>query len=78
MIRYLRVLPFLIVLLFIHLGICCAQHRSPVDVVSLFDKCYGTPLMDEIADYTTPQFRDNKPKSVWVVDYLESPERDQI
>ena len=24
--------------------------------------------MDEIADCTTPQFRDNKPKSVWVVD----------
>ena len=24
--------------------------------------------MDEIADYTTPQFRDNKPKSVWVVE----------
>ena len=24
--------------------------------------------MDEIADYTTPRFRDNKPKSVWVVD----------
>ena len=24
--------------------------------------------MDEIADLTTPKFRDNKPKSVWVVD----------
>ena len=24
--------------------------------------------MDEIADYTTPSFRNNKPKSVWVVD----------
>ena len=24
--------------------------------------------MDEIADYTSPKFRDNKPKSVWVVD----------
>lgn len=24
--------------------------------------------MDEIADYTTPKFRDNKLKSVWVVD----------
>ncbi len=24
--------------------------------------------MDEIAEYTTPKFRDNKPKSVWVVD----------
>ncbi len=24
--------------------------------------------MDEIADYTTPNFRNNKPKSVWVVE----------
>ena len=24
--------------------------------------------MDEVANYTTPKFRDNKPKSVWVVD----------
>ena len=24
--------------------------------------------MDEIADYTTPRFRNNRPKSVWVVD----------
>ncbi len=24
--------------------------------------------MDEIADYTTANFRDNKPRSVWVVD----------
>ena len=24
--------------------------------------------MDEIADYTTPSFRDNKPKSVWVME----------
>ena len=24
--------------------------------------------MDEIANYTTSKFRDNKPKSVWVVD----------
>ena len=24
--------------------------------------------MDEIAEYTTSSFRDNKPKSVWVVD----------
>ena len=54
-------------LLLINLGICHAQHKSPIEVVKLFDKAYGTPLMDEIADYTTPKFRDNRPKSVWVV-----------
>jgi len=41
-------------------------------VVKLFDKAYGGPLMHEIADYTTPGFRDNKPKSVWVVDTWKS------
>jgi len=45
---------------------CYAQ--TPLEVVELFHKCYGNPCMDEIADYTTPRFRDNKPKSVWVVD----------
>ncbi len=68
MIKCLRVLAFVIVLFFVHLGICRAQNKSPLEVVKLFDKCYGGPLMDEIADYTTPGFRDNKPKSVWVVD----------
>ena len=28
--------------------------------------------MDEIADYTTPKFRDNKPKTVWVAETLKS------
>ena len=60
--------PLLITLLLINLGICHAQPKSPIEVVKLFDKCYGRPCMDEIADYTTPKFRDNKPKSVWVVD----------
>jgi hypothetical protein len=62
-----RVLP-LISLLFINLGVCYAQPKSPLQLVNLFDKCYGSPCMDEIADYTTPEFRDKKPKSVWVVD----------
>jgi len=60
--------PILITLLLINLGIGLAQSKSPIEVVKLFDKCYGRPCMDEIANYTTPKFRDNKPKSVWVVD----------
>ncbi len=42
--------------------------KSPIDVVKLFNENYGGPRMDKIADYTTANFRDNKPKSVWVVD----------
>jgi hypothetical protein len=47
---------------------CLAQPKSPVEVVEFFNKEYGGPLMDELAEYTTPKFGDNKPKSVWVVD----------
>ena len=59
--------PLLITLLLINLGICHAQPKSPLEVVKLFDKAYGSPLLDEITDYTTPKFRDTKPKSVWVL-----------
>ena len=64
----LRIIPFLLIFLLPGLNVCHAKHKSPLEVVQLFDKCYGGPLMDEIADYTTPSFRDNEPKSVWVVD----------
>ena len=63
-----RTTPLLLAFLLITSSTCYAQPKSPLEVVQLFDKAYGGPLMDEIADYTTPKFRDNKPKSVWVVD----------
>ena len=68
MIRAPKTILLLIAFLLISLDIRHAQHNSSLEVVKLFDKCYGGPLMDEIAHYTTPRFRDNKPKSVWVVD----------
>ena len=46
--------------------------KSGQKVVRIFDKHYGGPLMDEIADYTTPRFRDNKPKAVWVAETSKS------
>ncbi len=48
--------------------VCHAQHDSPLDVVELFSAQYGNASMDETADYTTEDFRDNRPKSIWVVD----------
>ena len=66
--RISKIVPVLIAFVLINSGICHAQPKSPVEVVKLFDNCYGGPLMDEIADYTTAAFRDNKPKSVWVVE----------
>ena len=68
MIKSFKIISLLITLLLINLSISQAQEKSPIEVVKLFDKAYGSPSMDEIANYTTPKFRDNKPKSVWVVD----------
>ena len=70
--KSLKTISFLIAFLLINSGICQAQEKSPLEVVRLFDKGYGGPQMDEIVDYTTPNFRDNKPKSVWVVDTWKS------
>ena len=66
--RPLKIVRLFMPFLLFNLGICHAQPNSPLEVVQLFDKCYGGPLMDEIAEYTTPSFTDNKPKSVWVMD----------
>jgi len=68
MIKSFKISSLLITLLLINLSISQAQEKSPIEVVKLFDKAYGSPSMDEIANYTTAKFRDNKPKSVWVVD----------
>jgi hypothetical protein len=48
-------------------AMCQGQQDSPVDVVRSFSACYGGPCMDAMADHTTGRFRDNKPRSVWVV-----------
>ena len=68
MIKSFKISSLLITFLLINLSISQAQEKSPIEVVKLFDKAYGSPFMDEIANYTTPKFRDNRPKSVWVVD----------
>ncbi len=47
---------------------CFAEPDKPTELVKFFDRAYGTYLMDEIADITTPKFRENKPKSVWVME----------
>ena len=45
-----------------------AQPKTPIEVIKIFIAGYGTPRMDEAADVTTAKFRDDKPKSVWVVE----------
>ena len=61
-----------IVLSLILTNIATAQEQTPSDIVNVFVNTYGGPYMDELADFTTPNFRDNKPKSVWVVDTWKS------
>ena len=67
-IRPLKMILLLVTALSIYAGIGYAQEKSAVQVVTLFVEQYGGPQMDELAEYTTPSFRGNKPKSVWVVD----------
>lgn len=54
-------------LLFLHRFPSSAADLSPVDVANLFQRCYGEACMDEIADYTTASFREDMPKTVWIV-----------
>lgn len=63
-----RIIPFLIMFLVGTPPVCHGQQDSPIAVVELFSASYGGPRMDEIADYTTGRFRDQRPKSVWIAD----------
>ncbi|KPJ65304.1 MAG: hypothetical protein AMJ45_05230 [Syntrophobacter sp. DG_60] len=59
---------FLLLVFFIFVS-CISQHlKSPKKIVAIFDQVYGTSEMSSIASYTTGNFRDAKPKEVWVID----------
>ena len=62
------IIPILLSLLIINPAPCVAESPSSVEIVEAFTGAYGGPNMDEIAELTTPRFRDGKLKSVWVVD----------
>ena len=70
--KIIKTVSLSIVLLIILTAIAIAQEQTPSDIVNVFVNTYGGPYMDELADFTTPNFRDNKPKSVWVVDTWKS------
>jgi len=70
--KIIKAVSLSIVLLIILTAIAIAQEQTPSDIVNVFVNTYGGPYMDELADFTTPNFRDNKPKSVWVVDTWKS------
>ena len=70
--KIIKTVSLSIVLILILTAIAIAQEQTPSDIVNVFVNTYGGPYMDELADFTTPNFRDNKPKSVWVVDTWKS------
>ena len=70
--KIIKTVSLSIVLFLMLTAIAIAQEQTPSDIVNVFVNTYGGPYMDELADYTTPNFRDNKPKSVWVVDTWKS------
>ena len=42
--------------------------KTPLEIVELWNTCYGTADMDQCANLTTAAMRKEKPKSVWVYD----------
>jgi len=63
-----KTLSFLVLIVLCTLGTAYAGQDSPADVVKLFSSYYGGAQMDKTANFTTEHFRDDMPKSVWVVD----------
>ena len=70
--KIIKAVSLSIVLFLMLTAIAIAQGQTPSDIVNVFVNTYGGPYMDELANFTTPNFRDNKPKSVWVVDTWKS------
>lgn len=66
--KALRIILPLIAIIFVYANSIYAEPKTPVQIVKFFIAGYGTAQMDDVADYTTAKFRDNRPKSVWVVD----------
>lgn len=64
----LSITLFLIILVLFQVNTAHAQPKTPIEVIKVFIAGYGTPRMDEAADVTTAKFRDDRPKSVWVVE----------
>jgi hypothetical protein len=68
---------FLIILLSIFLLPSCfsylrpSNQKTPREIVMIFMSTYGTPRVSQLAHYTTPYFRNYKPKELWVIETWE-------
>ena len=48
-----------------------SDQKTPLEVVEIFMSTYGTPNVSQLAYYTTPYFRNYKPKELWVIETWE-------
>jgi hypothetical protein len=48
-----------------------SDQKTPLEVVEIFMSTYGTPKVSQLAYYTTPYFRNYKPKELWVIETWE-------
>ena len=58
----------LVVAAFLCAGHAAAQDSGILEPIKIFDQYYGTADMDRVADVVTSDFRDGKPKTLWVSD----------
>lgn len=47
------------------------NQKTPLEIVEIFMSSYGTPKLSQLAYYTTPYFRNYKPKELWVIETWE-------
>lgn len=47
------------------------NQKTPREIVKIFMSAYGTPRISQLAYYTTPYFRNYKPKELWVIETWE-------
>ncbi len=48
-----------------------SDQKTPSEIVKIFMSTYGTPKVSQLAYYTTPYFRNYKPKELWVIETWE-------
>lgn len=48
-----------------------SDQKTPLEIVEIFMSTYGTPKVSQLAYYTTPYFRNYKPKELWVIETWE-------
>lgn len=47
------------------------NQKTPREIVQIFMSTYGTPKVSKLAHYTTPYFRNYKPKELWIIETWE-------